>query len=250
MIYGRLRQTLVIATACFSVVLIQGIAPKISNAHEVAPAMSAPVALKTLRDGNGRYIGGTTKALRDSARRKDLVGGQAPSAIILSCSDSRVPPEIVFDRGLGDLFAIRVAGNVLGAASVASIEYAVEHLGTHLIVVMGHESCGAVKAAITTPKNQSAGSPDLDTLIASVYLDPKDHSSLTEDPRLRKQVIFNVNGVSDQLVKRSAIVRKAVEEGKVTIVRGIYGLSTGKVDFWATESLEKPAPTHAFNEVR
>ena len=227
-----MQSSLLVVAASFSLlfspVLIEGNAV----AREAASAVTATVALKSLRDGNDRYIGGKTLAVKDAARRKELVAGQTPSAIILSCSDSRVPPEIVFDKGLGEIFSIRVAGNVLGAASVASIEYAVEHLGTHLIVVMGHESCGAVKAALTTPKNQSAGSPDLDTLISSVYLDPKDKSSSDEDPRLRKQVIFNVNGVSDQLLKRSAIVRKSVEEGRVTFVRGIYGLSTGKVDFW------------------
>ena len=237
--YGRLRQTLLVPTA-----LIFFFSQGYAIAHENATGVSAGAALRELRDGNQRYLGGTTKAVKGASRRKELLGGQAPSAIILSCSDSRVPPEVVFDRGLGDLFTIRVAGNVLGVATVASIEYAIEHLGTHLIVVMGHESCGAIKAALTTPKQQSAGSPDLDALISSVYLDPKDQVLTTEDPRLRKQAVFNVNGVSDQLVKRSPIVRKAVAEGTVTIVRGIYGLSTGKVDFWATEGLDKPEIPH------
>ena len=232
-----MQSSLLVAATSLSLLLSPLLIEGKAHAHETAPVVSAVVALKNLRDGNDRFIGGKSLAIKDAARRKELAGGQTPSAIILSCSDSRVPPEIIFDRGLGDIFSIRVAGNVLGAASVASIEYAVEHLGTHLIVVMG-ESCGAVKAALTTPKNQSAGSPDLDTLLSSVYLDPKDKSSLTEDPRLRKQVTFNVNGVSEQLVKRSAIVRKAVEEGKVTIVRAIYGLSTGKVDFWGINGVQ------------
>jgi len=112
--------------------------------------MSPAQALTRLMAGNQRFQndkGGHPDL--DSKRRRDLVGGQSPFAVILSCSDSRVPPELIFDQGLGDLFVVRLAGNTVTRAGLESIDYAVSHLGTNLIMVLGHESCGAVKAALS-----------------------------------------------------------------------------------------------------
>jgi len=199
--------------------------------------------LSDLKAGNQRFIDDQSQHThQNSVRRKELIHGQKPGAIVLSCSDSRVPPEVIFDQGLGDIFTIRVAGNILGAATVASIEYAVEHLGTRLIVVMGHESCGAVSAALKTPVGKTAGSPDLDSLISTIQgnLTPDGSgdgatralASATTDKTLRQPVMRNVDAVVKSLKQRSRIVSHAIEEGKVQVVPAIYGLESGKVDFF------------------
>ncbi len=213
-----------------------------SGEHEEPQGVAPKQAYQELLSGNKRFLDGkVSHPKQDEARRRSLASGQQPHTIVLSCSDSRVPPELVFDQGLGELFTVRVAGNVLGAATVASIEYAVEHLGSRLIVVMGHESCGAVKAALGAKKGQTSGSPDLDTLVAAIQpnLEGVDRSLAAADKTIREPVKRNVNGVATQLLRRSLIVRKAVESGKVSIVPAIYGLESGKVDFWDTASLEK-----------
>jgi carbonic anhydrase len=210
----------------------------------VVPVKTIPPlqVLRELEEGNRRFIEGVTKSAgKDGVRRKEILAYQNPSAVVLSCSDSRVPPELVFDRGLGEIYTVRVAGNILGAASVASIEYAVARLGVRLIVILGHESCELIKAALTNPAGKTAGSPDLDSLISSIYVEENTGralASVEDDSVIRKSVIFNINGVADRLLKRSLIIRKYVQEGKVKIVRAIYGLESGKVDFWGTESLK------------
>ena len=133
-----------------------------------AAGSAAGDSLARLKAGNARFVASPEDALPvDGARRTALAKGQTPFATILSCADSRVPPEIVFHTGLGDLFVVRAAGNITDKAILASVEYSVEHLNVPLVVVMGHESCGAVKAAMDTPAGQSLG-PNLDYLIAAI----------------------------------------------------------------------------------
>jgi len=195
-------------------------------------------AYSNLIRGNERFVTGAVKGEhRDEARRRSLAGKQNPHSIILSCSDSRVPPELIFDQGLGDLFTIRVAGNILGSAQVASLEYAVEHLGAKLIVTMGHESCGAVKAAIHSKPKISSGSTDLDWLVSAIRPNLAGRglasaSSVAADPKLRQPVMANVDAVTEQLLIRSKIISHAIHAGKLKIVRGIYSLDSGRVDFW------------------
>src|SRR5437763_742482 len=118
-------------------------------AHSDQPAVAPPEAISKLKEGNARYTSGNLQHPgQTTERRTELVKTQHPFATILSCSDSRVPPEIVFDQGLGDLFVVRVAGNIADDAALASMEYAIEHLGPRLIVGLGHERCGAVDAAV------------------------------------------------------------------------------------------------------
>jgi carbonic anhydrase len=184
--------------------------------------------------GNERFATGTAKGdHRDEARRRSLASGQNPFAVILSCSDSRVPPELIFDQGLGDLYTIRVSGNVLGSAQVASIEYAVETLGAKIIVVMGHESCSAVKAALSPGKT---GSTDQDWLASAIRPNLKGLGTrgiASYDSKIRIPVKANIDAVTENLVVRSAIISKAVSGGKLRVVRGIYSLDTGRVDFWS-----------------
>lgn len=205
-----------------------------NDTHSDPEGISPTQALQLLKEGNQRFVEGhTDHPHQNPSRRSELASGQKPHTIVLSCADSRVPPEVIFDQGLGDIFTIRVAGNFIGAAEMASIEYAVAHLGSRLIVVMGHESCGAIKAALSTPKEKSAGSPDLDQLVHVIQGNLDGVSAdVKTDKTLRTPVMKNVDSVTERLVIRSKIVRDAVLRGQLKIVRAIYGLSSGKVDIW------------------
>lgn len=200
------------------------------NAAGLAPA----AALKNLEEGNARFRSGAATHCTRPNKLAELAVAQHPHTIVLSCSDSRVPPELVFDQGLGDIFTVRVAGNIAEASELASIEYAVETLGARLILVLGHESCGAVKAALSTPVGTSAGSPDLDRLIASIsaHLKPGGRSPASKDTALRQPVRENVDGVAADLVAHSKIVKAKVDAGDVKIAKGIYSLETGSVEWF------------------
>jgi carbonic anhydrase len=191
-------------------------------------------AYAELQNGNIRfYEGKSTHPRQTIAHREKLAEGQEPHTILISCSDSRVPPEQIFDQGLGDIFSIRVAGNVLGSDEIASVEYAVEHLGAGLLVIMGHESCGAVKAAIETKPGMSAGSPHLDELIAKIRPQASEaYRTISSDSNLREPVKANVKFVAKDLIARSKIVREAVAKKRLVIAQAIYSLSSGRVDFW------------------
>ncbi|MBX2804242.1 MAG: carbonic anhydrase [Myxococcales bacterium] len=185
---------------------------------------SADEALQRLASGNARYVADTTTgAGRDRARRSELVGGQAPWAIILSCADSRVAPEIAFDTGLGELFVVRVAGNVANTSSIASIEYAVAHIGTPLIVVLGHQSCGAVTAAIAGGDNGY----NLNHLLS--HIEPAKAKSA--DPSVEAVVKTNAELTVQELSTRSSIIAGAIAQGKVRIVPAYYSLQDGSVSF-------------------
>ena len=187
--------------------------------------MNAEEALQRLKEGNQRYVAGapTTTAQGDSDR-KPLTGGQSPYAIILSCADSRVVPELAFDTGLGEIFIIRVAGNVANVSSIASIEYAVANLGTKLIVVMGHESCGAVGAAVA---GGDAG-PNLNQLVG--YISPS-VKKLGADAPLDRIIKDNANNSANTLTAESKIIADAVESGGVKILTAYYSLDSGQVEF-------------------
>lgn len=199
-----------------------------------APGPKPSAVIEELKQGNGRFAAGEARHPEQKPEdRQKLVGGQSPPVIVLSCSDSRVPPELVFDQGLGKVFAVRVAGNIVDAATVASIEYAVEHLGAKAIVVMGHESCGAVKAALETPVGQTAGSRDLDMLVGAIRTNLAGRYSVkTAGKTLREPVKANVKAVVEDLIIRSKIVREHVESGKVALVPAIYSIETGFAEFW------------------
>lgn len=204
-----------------------------SHSDGAAPAGKPPrESLELLRQGNQRFVENKmTSPRRDDKTRLELATTQRPFAIVLSCSDSRVPPEVVFDQGLGDVFVVRNAGHVLDAGPIASIEYALEHLGARLIVVMGHESCGAVKAALSTPMGKSAGSVDLDRLVAKIRPYLGSLKPISSDKLLRGPVKANTAGVARELVKKSAIVREKLQHQEVSLVTAIYGLSSGQVEF-------------------
>lgn len=195
-----------------------------------APQMKILVkgALQRLQEGNRRYAEGKNAAPRRGKDQRTLVAkAQLPFAIIVGCADSRVPPEILFDQGLGDLFVIRVAGNVVDDPSLGSIEYAVEHLGSRLIVVLGHERCGAVDAAC------KGGNPGahIGSLVQAIKPAVEVARRHKGDNLLADAVQANVERVVDQLKGSWPILGPEVREEKLTIVGGIYDLETGLVEF-------------------
>ena len=184
---------------------------------------SADEAFTSLKAGNERFVADKLDGkLQDSSRREELTAGRAPYAIILSCADSRVVPEFTFDSGLGELFVLRVAGNVANTSTIASIEYAVAHLGCNLIVVLGHQSCGAVTAALAGGDNGY----NLNHLVAHIV--PAIDSCGESD--VDSVVKENAKVTSDSLAKRSAIIQSAVKEG-LQIMPAFYCLESGKVEF-------------------
>ncbi len=204
-----------------------------TNAAANAVGVEVGEALRKLRSGNERFISGKTRtdgqAQSDVAR---LSTAQSPHSVVLSCSDSRVPPEIVFDQKLGEIFTVRTAGESLSASAVGSIEYAVQKLGSRLIVVLGHTNCGAVKAAVETLGGKTTGSDNLDQLVADIH--PRIRSKFdAKNPSqdLKAESWLNAQGVAQDLLKRSPLLAKAVESGSVKIQVGLYHLSDGVVEF-------------------
>ncbi|AUN98108.1 carbonic anhydrase [Bacteriovorax stolpii] len=206
-------------------------AHKETHKREIGP-VTADTALRYLVNGNKRFVG---KQFRnDGVSTKDiqkLASGQKPHAIVLSCSDSRVPPEVLFDQKLGEIFVIRTAGQAIDSSVLASIEYAVSHLGTNLIVVMGHESCGAVKAALSTLNGGDAGSPSLNKLVGDIHPRLKRFSRLPASANVVDESWSNVEGVAADLTTRSEIIQSAVESGELHIEKALYHLGSGVVDW-------------------
>jgi len=200
--------------------------------HVVSASAGGPAeSLDRLRTGNAKFVAAPQEALPiDAARRTALVQGQTPFATVLSCADSRVPPEVVFHTGLGDLFVVRAAGEVTDKSILASVEYASEHLQVPLVVVMGHEMCGAVKAAIETPAGKSLG-PNLDYMLKAIRPAVARSAAEPAAARLRAAILANVEESINDLVSESHILRHLVETHKLAIVGGYYELGSGRVFF-------------------
>lgn len=187
--------------------------------------MSIQETLNRLKAGNERFTADKLEGkLKDATRRSELTSGQQPHTIVLSCADSRVVPEHAFDAGLGELFVLRVAGNVANTSTIASIEYAVAHCGSKLIVVLGHQSCGAVTAAIGGGDNGH----NLNHLLA--HIAPAIAAS-AEGASVNDVVKINAEKTAQELSSRSSIIGNAVASGDVKIVPAYYNLDSGKVDF-------------------
>lgn len=196
---------------------------------------SSPLA--ALKEGNARFISGKTRVSGQSMEDvRRLSKGQNPQSIVLSCSDSRVPPETVFDQKLGEVFTVRTAGQTLSPQAIGSMEYAVENLGSKLLVVLGHTSCGAVKAATETLNGTKLPSENLNQLVADIH--PRLKTSGTGAPKntpksddLKAESWANAEGVAKDLLARSKIIASAVESGRVKVAVGLYDLKTGVVEF-------------------
>jgi carbonic anhydrase len=191
--------------------------------------MSGDESLLKLLEGNKRFISGqlTTKDC-STEKRQELTKGQHPFATVLSCSDSRVPPEVIFDEGLGDVFIVRVAGNVVEPTTLGSIEYGAEHLHTPLLVILGHEKCGAVQATL-----EAKGKPEgnIGAILKKIMPAVNTAKKAKKDPdeTLNLAVQENVKNTYKDIMK-SKIVKELVHEGKLKVVAAEYYLGTGKVE--------------------
>jgi carbonic anhydrase len=223
--------------------------------HPDQPIVRPADALSRLKEGNGRFTAGNPQHPHESVderkymalnsyenagtislgmtseqaakRRAELAKSQHPFAIILSCSDSRVPPEIVFDEGLGDLFIVRVAGNVLSDEGLGSIEYAVDIVDARLIVVLGHQSCGAVDAAMKTVAAKGKAPGHIQSLVTAI----KPVVDSTPKGDLDTIIKANVKHVVDALRSSTPILKARVDSGEVQVIGGYYTLDTGTVTF-------------------
>ncbi len=199
--------------------------------------MTADEALNKLREGNARFVSDVHfyEGYSFEKRRAELGESQFPLAVVLGCSDSRVPAELVFDQGLGDLFVVRVAGNVAAPSQLGSIEYAVSELNTPLVIVLGHSSCGAVKASIEEFHKPSAGlSFGLSDLLGRIQ--PVVEKELETNPDLKdlesRVVKANVKAVVQTLLAESELIATKASSGKIKIVGAEYSIHSGIVDFF------------------
>jgi carbonic anhydrase len=203
--------------------------------------ITAEEALERLREGNRRFVHDIKEPdaefVSNHARRQALAGGQAPFAIILGCSDSRVPAELVFDQGLGDLFVIRVAGNVVAPSLVGSVEFAADMFGTRLVVVLGHSQCGAIQATLEQIERPiESQSRNLRSIVDRVRpaVEGLLQTGLRADPEalLREAVRANIRASMDHLLHGSPIIEGFVQTDGLSIVGAEYSLETGVVDFF------------------
>jgi len=201
--------------------------------------ISALSALERLRAGNRRFVSGdrSSDALTSPTRRSEVAIGQAPSAIVLGCSDSRVPAEIVFDQGVGDLFVIRVAGNIVASSQVGSVEFAAEQFGTPLVVVLGHSQCGAVLATLeqlTRPRGDQ--SRNLRSIVDRVRpsVEPLLATELRHDPAalVEQAVRANVRASANHLRHGSEVLEQLIQRNGLLVVGAEYALETGVVEFF------------------
>lgn len=187
-------------------------------------------ALQKLMDGNKRFTDGklASKNLGDSKRTELSTKGQKPFAIVITCSDSRVPPELLFDQGLGDIFVIRVAGNVVDPIALGSVEYGAEHLHAPLIFILGHTKCGAVTATL-----EATGKPEGNIGAIVKKIQPAaavaKKKGGSKDEMLETAIKENMKNVYKDLMNKSTIIPELVHEGKLSIVAGEYDITTGKV---------------------
>ncbi|MGB9719623.1 MAG: carbonic anhydrase [Candidatus Anstonellales archaeon] len=185
--------------------------------------MNAEEVLSRLREGNKRFVSGQRAGYDFIARRKEVLEGQRPFVTIVTCSDSRVIPEFIFDANIGELFVVRTAGNILDDVSLGSVEYGTEHLKTPLLLILGHEKCGAVTA--TCSGGEAHGK--IKDIVKKIKPACKKASGEVE-----KAIEINLDVVQEYILKKSKIVRQLVENGELKIKKAKYMLSTGGVIFY------------------
>jgi carbonic anhydrase len=200
--------------------------------------ITAREALALLREGNEHFVAGLhdRSLVTGKLRRRELVESQEPFAIVLGCSDSRVPAEAVFDQGLGDLFVIRVAGNVVAPSLIGSVEFAAEKFGTRLVVVLGHSGCGAVQATLDELREPGRQFPNLHAIVdriapaVAALMD----TELRDDPAvlMREAVRANIRAGANQLRHRSSLLERLIADEGLLVLGAEYSLETGVVDFF------------------
>ncbi|BCM92790.1 carbonic anhydrase 2 [Abditibacteriota bacterium] len=189
-------------------------------------------ALSLLQAGNARFFSGQPqRVFSDVNSRRAQIIAQTPFAVVLGCADSRVPIELVFDQGPGDLFSIRVAGNVVEAGTLGSIQYAIRHLKVHLVVVLGHEGCGAVAASLLTPQERAVEPLHVRFLLDAIAPALEGIASIQDrKARMREAVVLNVRR-QKAILEQDDVVREAIESGRVKVVGAFYEIGSGAVDF-------------------
>ncbi|MBI4964048.1 MAG: carbonic anhydrase [Desulfomonile tiedjei] len=194
-------------------------------------SVSAQEAITLLQEGNSRFAMGWPQRPNQQAERRFETSekGQHPVAGIITCTDSRVPPEILFDRGIGDLFVVRVAGNVAGVSEMGSIEYAIEHLGVPLVIVMGHSQCGAVTAVAENHEVHGSIAELAKKISPAVAKTKNDHPALTGKALVEEAAHANVWQTIEDLFRHSLAIKHAVKEGSVEVVAAYYDIRDGKV---------------------
>ncbi|MFT3742999.1 MAG: carbonic anhydrase [Pyrinomonadaceae bacterium] len=198
-----------------------------AKAAEKDPKTVANEIWANLSAGNKRFMAGKHTTVNYASARKGLVKGQHPDVIVLGCADSRVPPEFLFDKNLGELFVVRDAGNIPDQVSLGSIEYAVEHLHAKALLILGHESCGAVAAAVSGEKMPTANLSAIVESITPAFEGSK--TCIIGEPSNLSCVELNVKQSSEDVISRSPILKKAVKEGELSVIRAVYKLETGEV---------------------
>ncbi|MBV8245330.1 MAG: carbonic anhydrase [Candidatus Eremiobacteraeota bacterium] len=198
-------------------------------AEEAAPVRyPSAEALALLAAGNKRFAGGASLKVDHTARRVTLTSGQNPFAIVLACADSRVAPEVIFDQGLGDLFVVRVAGNFADADGIGSIEYAVSHFGSSVLLVLGHSGCGAVHATVDLLKSGGTAPGDIQSIVTA--LTPAAKAAMSEPGDAYVNCIReNVKRNVAKLQAQKPIIAEAVEKGRLRVSGGVYDLASGLV---------------------
>jgi carbonic anhydrase len=192
--------------------------------------VTADEAIERLEEGNTRFIDGNLECDISEDTRVELKGGQEPFATILGCSDSRVPIEMIFDQGLGDLFIIRTAGNIIDDISLGSLEYGGVHCETPILMVLGHQKCGAVSAAMKgdpLPGHMQKIADNIKPVIDSVEDD-----ALPYDQRVDKAIRMNVERVLDEIKEKSSLLRQRVESDQLKLVGAYYSFDSGEVKFY------------------
>jgi carbonic anhydrase len=200
---------------------------------------------KDLLDGNKRFVEGKTSTREVVEKRKELSKGQHPKTIVLTCADSRLSPELIFDQNLGDLFVVRTAGNIGDKIVAGSIEYAAEHLHCTLLVVLGHEKCGAVNAAASGEKMPSDNLKQIVKDIEPAVKDARRFGGSKEEV-VEKAITNNVSLSAENLLKKSGILEELVHSGKLRVVKAVYKLESGQVvDLDAPKPAKEAAPAQA-----
>ena len=245
---------LLLVLASSSTVEVAAASPKASEGAP-APASSAPASAPTsapgevpsapdviaeLKRGNAAFVQGATRhPHQDLARVREVAAGQTPVVTVLSCSDSRVPVEMLFDQGIGDVFTVRVAGNVADTDELGTIEYGVDHLGTPVLVVMGHTKCGAV-TAVATGAELHGHIPELvDNISPAVAAAKQKNPTMDEKALVEPAIVENVFQSIADVITKSPLVRKKLKEGKVKVVGALYHLEDGSVEWLGEHPHEK-----------
>lgn len=205
--------------------------------YENPTVSSAEDAIALLKEGNKRFVNNELANYDlGQTRRNELIEGQKPFAVVVACSDSRVAPEHLFDQGLGDIFVIRVAGNILDEAEIGSIEYAVDHLGSPLVVILGHEGCGAVTTAVAKAEKpaETHTTENIDSFLDNIEpaVEKAQETNLEGKELVEEAVDINVKLAVEQLLEDSSIVKKGVDSGKVKVVGAKYLLTNGEIEWF------------------